>query len=979
MPASRKAAVRTTGSSSAREFFVVGIGASAGGLDAFKQLFSTLSPDTGMAFVVVQHLSPRHDSLLSTLVARMTPMPVAEVEDGMRVERNHVYIIPPNARMSLEHGVLKLHPRDEGERPLLSIDFFFRSLAHDRKDRAIAVVLSGTGSDGAEGAKLVKAEGGISFAQTPESARYGSMPARAIVVDDIDFVLPPVEIGRELSKLSRASFAARSKTGTGADEKGAGGDDLERILLLLKQTTGTDFSQYKLTTIRRRVIRRMILHKIDKLKGYLRLLQSDAKERKALSEDVLINVTMFFREPEAFDYLAAKILPALFKRKAPDEPLRIWVPGCSTGEEVYSIAICVLEVMGGQATPTPVQIFATDLSDRCIDKARLGRYPEGIAEHVSPERLKKYFNKLDGGYRVAKGVRDLCVFARHDLTRDPPFSKLDLISCRNVLIYLSQPLQSRIMETFHYSLRPNGYLFLGNSETIGAASGLFSLTDSKCKVYFKKSALDRPQARARDWKAYSTVESPKPPKVSSAVAPSPNEIQTETDRAILTRFSPPAVVVSSSFDVLQFRGHTEPFLSHKAGEASLNLVKLLREGLSAKIKAALEEAKKKDASVRKEAIPSGGVTAVSVEVTPLKFLPGERCFLVTFEPVDTSGEKRLAARRKLTKKGKGKQAVADPLLDENLQLKQELASTKDHLQSVIHDVEHANQDLQSANEEIISSNEELQSTNEELETSKEELQSTNEELSTVNEELQTRNQELFALNNDLVNILDSVFIPIIIVDNDLGIRRFTPLASKLFNVIPTDIGRPLTDLSSNVIDVAGFEQLILEVLESATIREREIQDKEGHWYQLRVRPYKTQEQKLDGAVVTLMDINQLKQSRDLAEAVVETVRQPFLVLDANLRVVKANDAFLATFHVSLEQTERKFVHELAGVRGASPALKGLLEEILSEKKELVDFEVNCEVPMTGRKKLLLNARQVPKNTILPKLILLTFEDITAQR
>jgi len=950
--------------------YIVGIGASAGGLEAFKLLLAHLPVDTGMAFIFVQHLSPRHESLLSEILGRMTQIPVIEVKASVRVEPDHIFVIPPNAMLEIDNGILRLLPREDRNHPPMPIDHFFRSLAADQGEYAIGVVLSGTGSDGAEGAKVIKAEGGITFAQTPESARFDSMPTRAIVADDIDHVLSPEDIALELVNIGQLTSAQVHRRAVAPPMK-TDPNDFSKILQLLKQTTGTDFSQYKPTTLRRRVARRMLLQKTDSLKKYLKLLATVRDERLALNEDLLINVTTFFREPESFEYLAQTVFPDLLKNKAPDDPIRIWIPGCSTGEEAYSIGMVLFEAMGDPPSHHSIQIFATDLSEKSIDRARLGKYGEGISVHVSPERLRTFFVPISGGYRVNKSIRDVCIFAKHDLSRDPPFSRLDLISCRNLLIYMGHPLQTRIMETFHYSLNPDGYLLLGASESVGTSSDLFAPADPGTRFYIRKSASARrrPHPVKRDittlvGSARKAIRSP-PHDPASLV-----EIQIESDRAILTRYAPPSIVINSKFDVLQFRGDTEPFLIHRAGEASLNVLKLAREGLAAELKKALRKIKDQETPIRSEGVRISNQTVANVEVIPLRFLLGERCYLVTFEHVLSPDlPKGKGGRKNFRALARGTDLPIH-------RLKQELALTKENLQGVVRDFELTNQDLQSANEEVVSSNEELQSTNEELETSKEELQSTNEELTTVNDELQSRNDELFGLNNDLLNLLNSVYIPIVIIGNDLSIRRFTPMASKLFNVIPTDVGRPITDITSNVIDVEELRTMIQAVLENAVVQEKEIQDRDGVWFQLRIRPYKTLDSKVEGAVVTLQDINQIRQARDLARSIVDTIKQPLLIVDSSLRVLKANRTFYAFFGVPANQTENHFLYDLGAGQWKNQGLTRRLSEILPKNTELDDFMVEHAFPQLGIRKISVSARQIPRDAGLQKMILLAFEDVT---
>ncbi len=947
-----------------KDFFVVGIGASAGGLEAFKDFLAFLPNDTGMAFVFIQHLSPRHKSLLANILSRMTEIPVVQVKNGMPLKKNQIFVMPPNVTMVLENGKFKLQKRSN-QKIHLPINTFFKSLAEDQGERAISIVLSGTGSDGAEGSRLIKAQGGITIAQEPETARYDSMPSSAIVIDEIDFVLSPKNIALELGNLSKLSFSIHTDESHSPLHEGM--SDFKKILLLLKQNMGTDFTQYKPTTIKRRITRRMVLHKLQHLKDYFRLLQNSAEERRSLCEDVLINVTTFFREPESYLYLKDIVLKNILKAKSNGDSIRIWVAGCSTGEEAYSIAITLMEALEETGKSIDVQIFATDLSEKCIERARMGKYLESISEHVSEQRLKKYFVKTDSGYRVSKTIRDYCIFARHDLSRDPAYSKLDLISCKNLLIYLGQDLQSKVIQNFHYSLKLDGYLFLGESESIGKEISLFQVVDSKFKVYLKKSINTRPRHNF-DRSDFTRIELRVPDEKKENSIPNSFELQVEADRAILARYSPPSVIINQNMEVIQFRGNTSSYLVHKQGEATLNILKMAREGLTSELKKTIMQAREKDLSIRAERIKFNGNGVTNIEVIPLVFLPGSRCFLVIFEGMNASSGVNATSESN----SKKKRTTSTSEDDLTTQLKNELNSSRENLQAVIQDFEKANQELQSANEEVLSANEELQSTNEELETSKEELQSTNEELSTVNDELHGRNLELFSLNNDLNNVLNSVHIPIVIIGNDLSIRRFTKSASKIFNFIATDVGRPLSHITSNVINMPDLSSMIKNVLEHAVIEEKNVHKADGSWYRLRIRPYKTQDNKIEGAVVTLQEIEMTKLV-ELTKTITDIVKLPMLVLDKDLKVIHANSCFYSRFNFKSTQIETKSLGALPKPIN-STRIKTIVSELMKSKKTRAEVLLTLDFPKKGKCKLIVSATKTSKDKLIPPRILVTFEN-----
>ncbi|HEV2669328.1 MAG TPA: chemotaxis protein CheB, partial [Blastocatellia bacterium] len=899
---------------------VVGVGASAGGLDAFKQLLARLPADTGMAFALVTHLDPKHESILPELLAKATRMPVSEAEDGAPVAPDHVYVMPRNTSMAIEGGALRLRPREEGRVLRHPIDDFLQTLAEDQTTRAIGVILSGTATDGTLGLEAVKSEGGITFAQEPKSAKYDSMPRSAIAAGCVDFVLTPEGIAEELARISRHPYVAPAEIAeSGAEETGrpAGKNGFNKILALLRRATGVDFSLYKTNTLRRRIRRRMILNKLDGLDEFAKYLRDNPAEVENLYQDILINVTSFFRDPETFEVLKEKIFPRIVEHCAPDEPVRIWVVGCSTGEEAYSIAMAFTEFAGERSDHIPVQVFATDLNQKGVERARAGLYPKNIAEDVSPDRLRRFFTEAEGSYRVGKPIRDMCVFARQNVVADPPFSRMDLISCRNLLIYLEPVLQKQILPLLHYALKPTGILWLGSSETTGAASDLFEPEDKKHRFYTKRPATGRPRINYptgdQRWEKSDRRRRPPAARAERPLTSDETEAQREADRIIAARYAPASALINEEMNVLQLRGDTSPYLEQSPDMAARNLLKLAREGLVIALREAVDKARQDESPVRKEnlRVKYDGVTGdVNLEVIPLKHSPSqERHFLVLFETAEAADQGGVR------KAGGGRRKSEERQIK---QLHQELAAARDHLQSVIEEYEATNEELQSASEEAQSSNEELQSINEELETSKEELESSNEELITVNEELNNRNAELGRLNSDLVNLLGSVQMPILMLDGQLRIRRFTPAAEKLLNLIPTDVGRSIGDLKLN-LDCPDLERLIAEVIDTVSVKEVEMRDGAGRWYSLRVRPYKTLDNKIEGAVVVLVDIDALKKTereigaaRDYAEAILRTARDPLVVLRADLTVDSANEAFYKTFKVRPAETEGRSIYELSG-------------------------------------------------------------------
>ena len=827
------------------DFTIVGVGASAGGFEAFIELLQALPPKPRLAIIFVQHLAPMHASALPTLLSGYTPLRVIEATEGVRVAVNDVYIVPPNVQMEFVDGHLHLGPRPSDKTQYTPVDIFFRSLAKALQAHAIGVILSGTASDGAMGVREIKAMGGIAIAQDPTTAKYDGMPRAAVATHLVDLILDPREIALKIAEIAAhpdaVSVRIRAQGPAEVSEQ-----QLDRVFKLLVPACGVDFVNYKTPTIVRRLLRRMSLLRITEVDDYILLLEQTPTEVVKLHNDLLIHVTRFFREPESFEALARDVLPAIELK--PNVPIRAWVAGCATGEEVYSLAMVFHEALSERLKSRQIQIFGTDVSETAVEYARHGLYPGSITSDVSEERLRRFFVSADGGYRVTKALRDMCVFARQDLTTDPPFSRLDLICCRNVLIYMDARLQKKLLATFHYALKPSGVLLLGHAESIGYGSDLFSLMDKKHRLFRKKPGAVPPADLAITVPQTRADGVPRP--VASAQSGT-RAVMAEANRMVLDRFAPPSVLVDQHFHVVQFNGQTGPFLEPSPGEPSFHVLKLAREGLLHGLSTALQAARKTRRITRRTGLRVRSGTTwhdVDLEVVPM-VQQNQPYYLVLFETRKDGKprkEKRVARTR-----------VSGPHAPRIAKLEEELAATREYLQSTVQEIEAANEELQSANEEILSSNEELQSTNEELDTAKEELQSTNEELNTVNDELHGRNEELTRVNADLLNLLASVQIAIVIVSRDLRIRRFTPMAERMFNLISSDVGRPLSQISPNV-DAPDLLKVITESIDNVTAIERNVKDGNGHHYVMRVRPYKSADNRIDGAVIALLDMAQEK-------------------------------------------------------------------------------------------------------------------------
>jgi two-component system, chemotaxis family, CheB/CheR fusion protein len=834
------------------EFPIVGIGASAGGLAAFEQFFGGVPDESGMAFVVIQHLSPPHPSILPEIIQRFTAMPVVQVKSGIEVEPDRVYVIPPGSDLALQDGRLVLLKPETARGGRLPIDRFFRSLAQVQGERAIGVVLSGTLSDGSLGLKSIKAEGGLTIAQEPATAEFGDMPQNAIATQDVDFILPPHKMGELILKVVNHQVLDGFARRVSDFPIPIGG--VQRLYYLLRSKTGHDFSLYKQNTLLRRIERRMKLTLVNDLDEYIERLHQQPEEVEALFQEMLINVTHFFRDPAAYQAMAEKALrPLVLMKHTTQAPLRVWTAGCSSGEEAYSLAIAIREQLEALKATCKVQIYATDLDEQAITAARKGYYTDGSLENVSPERLQRFFSPHEDGYQVKKVIRDLVVFSTHNIISDPPFSKMDLVCCRNLLIYLEQELQSQLFLEFHYALNPDGFLFLGNSESLGSNGDLFSVVDRKQKIYQRKEAvtLHRRQGKTRFSPREELVgrPDPNPDRVASG------GLGPWADSLLLEFHTPACVVTDPRNNILLIHGRTGKYLEPATGEISNNLVRMAREGLKTELSTALHAAVARQETVRRPGLQvkiNGDYLTINLTVQPVK---GPRGYgnlnLVVFEEVPFPPvEKVSAATPARLKKGR------------ESQLERELREKDEYLHTIIDELELSNQDLKSANEELQSSNEEMQSTSEELETSKEELQSINEELMTINAELQTKNEELTRLNNDVYNLLASTEIGMLFLDFDLQLRRFTPAIQRIYNFLPGDIGRPVGHFVSNLI----YDNLVedtRQVLNTLIHKEIEVQARDGAWYQIKIKPYRTLENVIDGAVITFVDISAQKQGAKL--------------------------------------------------------------------------------------------------------------------
>ncbi len=929
-------------------FPIVALGASAGGLEARESFFSNMPAKPGLSFVVIQHLSPGTKSVMRELLQAKTKMAVHRVENGMKIEPDRIYVNPPGMEVSLLGRTLHSAAQGGGKAPLFPIDSFFRSIAENEKEKAMCVILSGTGTDGTLGLEAVKGEGGLAIVQDVNQAKFDGMPRSAIGTGIVDMVLPVEKMAEAILRYARRPYTVVTEKNGRVPKTFQ--NFIERMLLLIRDRTGVDYTDYKQSSIRRRVERRMAAHQIDSIEDYFRYLEENPSEAEALHKDFLIGVTRFFRDPEAFEVLSERVVSELIQQKRQDSTLRIWVPGCSTGEEALSIAMLLFENMEKLNVHHGIQIFATDLDPSAIDRARLGEYPESIVPDVSKGRLERFFVKSGTAYGIKKFIREMIVYAVQNIAQGTPFSKMDLISCRNLLIYMGMKLQGKILPIFHHALNEGGYLFLGSSESIGRFDDLFSTIETHWKIYKRKDISSRLWAAtiSRTEEVYTAM-----PPTQGRQDRKKEDLGRLSARAIVDLFAPPYVIVDEKNDILFSHGAVEKYLKLPEGESSLNILKMANESLRLQFELALYETARegKPVSVGNLALGEKEENRIfDLAVNPLTQPKG--LSVVAFI-------EKTAPKKSL--KGKKKAASSEDIVPHLARLERELQATREHLQATVEELEASNEELKSANEE---------------------LQSTNEELNTLNSELQKSLDRVSELSNDLNNLLTSTEIATIFLDNRLHVRRFTPFTTRVFNLIETDIGRSIGDITSKItgLDLLGAASEVLNTLHRES---HEIRDDDGSWFSVRVLPYRTIDNVIDGVVINIIDITEVKRiqmladdAKELAQSIVETVRGPLLVLDSDFRVVSGNKAFYDTFRIPRHESEGVPVYRLGSGQWNSPGLRELLEKIIPEKSSFQDFRVEHDFPAIGHRVLLLNARRIEQRGSLPHLILLAMEDIT---
>ena len=951
---------------------IVGIGASAGGLRAFEQFFSQMSPDSGMAFNLVLHLDPTHVSMLPELLKKYTKMPIRQAEDGAKVEANTIHIIPPNKKMAIKHGTLVVTEPTEPRGLRLPIDTFFYSLAEDQGRNAIGVILSGTGTDGTLGLKAINAAGGLVIAQDLASAEFDGMPRSAIGTGLVDYVLAPEKIGQQLVKYAPGSRPQRSGTTTALSENYP--ETLDEIFQVLRAQTGHDFSAYKKSTICRRIDRRMNLQQIDNPSAYLKLLQQNAQEAAALFNDLLIGVTNFFRDPEAFKILS-RVLKEMLAKTPKDSTLRVWVPGCSSGEEVYSIAIILRECMDALKKRIGVQIFGTDIDADAIETARAGIYPDSIVKDVAPARLRRFFLDESDGYHIKKELREMAIFSIQDLVKDPPFTKLDLLSCRNVLIYLDGALQKRLVPLFHYALRPDGILFLGPSESIDGYVDLFAERNRRWKIFKRRDLKHGAGANLPFPFVARHNETGEITSRGQSTASRDTRISAVAEKLLLERYTPPCVLINKSGDILYSHGPTSRYLALPQGQASLNILAMARGRVKNALATLIRKAtaQKRPAALKGVQLRSDNKSdRLNLTITPYRGgHGGGELLLIVFED---AGPRNLKARTGVRPARRDAAQVA--------RLEQELWDAREQLQMARAETQSPEEELRSYNEELQSANEELQSLNEELETSKEELQSLNEELTTVNAELQGKNEALSSANDDIRNLLDSTKIATLFLDTRLGVKRFTPEVGKIINLVQEDIGRPVSHFTSNLVG-ENLAQHSQEVLDTLLPKETEISSTDGRWYLERIQPYRATHNVIGGVVVTFIDITESKllelaaeEARQFAQDIVETVREPLVVLDRDFHIVSANESFYRKFKLTAPLAERRSLFELHKRQWDLPELRRLLEKVLAENHAFDNFMIEHNSADLDHTVLLLNGRRIRRGALGGDLILLALEDVT---
>ncbi|GAB2532378.1 CheR family methyltransferase [Rufibacter soli] len=955
------------------DFPVVALGGSAGALEGFESFFQHLPIGTGMAFVVVPHLDPSQKSMMTEIIQRYTPLPVLQITEGMRLEPEHVYLVPPNKETSIQGNSFHLQEPDRPNGQRMPIDYFFQSLAMNRREQAIAIIFSGMGADGSLGVKMIMENFGLVIVQEPHTARFDSMPRNAIKTEFVDHVVPVEEMSEKLLAYTHLP----SIKGKNAVDTHKSSQMLQKVFSLIRNKTGHDFSLYKRNTIYRRIERRMNTHHLHKFSEYLTFLEKHPQEVELLFKELLIGVTKFFRDPEAFQILKEKYLPALLKSKQDGDPVRVWVAGCSTGEEAYSLAILIQECLAQMegAPHVKVQVFASDIDQTAVDFARAACYQENITADVSPERLAKYFTRVEGHYCVKKELREMVVFAVHNLNRDAPFTKLDILTCRNLLIYLSSDLQKKLFPVFHYALNPNGLLFLGSSETLSGYPDLFMPLDTKWKIS-RRQETTYPLSRMVDFPfTFTSVETVKP-------FPEPNQLPDKKNlnlspliqRAMLQHFAPPSLIINPKGDIFYIQGRTGRYLEPAQGQATLNVFEMAREGLKFELNNLINKVNtlQEPASAEQVRVQTdNGDQYIKLSVNPLQEpAPLKGYLLVVFEDMPAPKVKQR----------KQAQDQASPENSRIEELEKELLFTKQRLQSTVEEMNSSLEELKSTNEELQSANEELQSTNEESMTNKEEMQSLNEELMTINLQYQTKTEELTNSNNDMKNLLDSTEIATIFLDNNLNIKNFTPQATQIFNLIRADVGRSISDIATS-LKYQSIEEDVQEVLERLRSKEVHLQTKdEQQWYSMRILPYRTVDNFISGAVVTFNNITAYKNLEASVAAtslyaanIIDIIQQPLLVLDGELRVEGASNAFAQAFQLIPEQLKGQWLFHLGNGQWDIPALKERMNQVVQEGKEMKNEVLEHEFPVLGYRRMVLNTRRVEQTENKPFKILLALE------
>jgi two-component system CheB/CheR fusion protein len=951
------------------DFAVVGLGASAGGLEAFRKLFAAIPADTGMAYILIQHLDPTHESMMVDLLSGHTAMVVAQAAEGMPIEPDHVYVMPPRAYLSVRDGALRLSPLRGRHGTRMPLDVFLRSLADDLGERAICAILSGTGTDGSLGLKAVKEQGGLVIVQDPAEAAYDGMPRSAVATGAADLVLPLAEIPEALAQYGRHTYMRPARK-EAAPQQGQTPDTLAQIIELVGAQTSYTFALYKQGTLARRIERRMAIGGIGDLSQYLAILRRSPDEVHRLANDLLINVTSFFRDLEAFEVLAGKVIPELVRRE-PGRPLRVWVPACSTGEETYSIVMLLIEAIEAAKQTTKLQVFASDLDPDAVATARNGLYPEAIDGTVTPARLARFFSKEGGSYRVRRELRETVVFTVQDLLGDPPFSNIDLVSCRNLLIYLRPEVQEKVLGLFHFALAEHGILFLGTAETVGGLEHRFAAISKKHRVY-RRVGRSRPGEVSFPIGARGSARAASP-QAAKPAAGQRTSLGALSQQLLLETYAPASVLINRKHEGLYFFGPTDRYLRVATGDASRDLLAMAREGLRGKVRAAIRQSGAAGAVASEPSLTeAGNPVDVGISVQPMRS-DGEDFLLVSF----------IDKPRRESKAGAPDESAADTT--RIAQLEHELDITRQELQSAIRDLEASNEELKAINEEATSVNEEFQSTNEELETSKEELQSLNDELTALNTQLHETVELHRATSADLQNILTSSDVVTLFLDRDLKIRFFTPAAKSLFSVIGSDIGRPLSNLTHRFPE-ADLLADARTVLASVAPLRREIEAEDGRSYIERVLPYRGPDERIEGVVFTFADISEVKaadreirSARAYSDSILETIRQPLLVLDADLRVISASRSFYRDFAVSPEETLGREVTSAADHRLDVPALREFLELIRADDAAIEDYELEITLPPLGLRSLLLNARKIDQAAPLRRQTLVAIDDVTDRK